>query len=136
MPQLSKSAGRKQSRQAISRLQGLMTAMLTANRHKIFNKNLTQDPKKRIDASHVQGNIAACGVRDLVAAAASLQDQSPCNTRKGPWRERLERIIQAANKYAAVVDVMVQHQPHITALVWGAIRLLIGVSVCNFHSLQ
>lgn len=53
---------------------------------------------------------------------------------QGFWKQRYEqnirkvnRILQYINKYSRIVDVAIQYQPEITALVWPAIRPLIQV---------
>lgn len=43
------------------------------------------------------------------------------------FKQALESTLVTLNQYAANIDVLVQHQPHITALVWGSIRILFQV---------
>jgi hypothetical protein len=103
--------------------------LLTLSHQKIFNRDLTRDPKKRITSdftNHTQWSQGS--LREVVEAAERARDG--CHDR-GLVRTRLEQIIQEGIRHAPVVDVMVQHQPHITALVWGSIRLLIDVSIEN-----
>ena len=37
------------------------------------------------------------------------------------------KTLQYINKYATIIDVAIQHQPHITALVWAGLRAVIQV---------
>jgi len=39
----------------------------------------------------------------------------------------MDAFLTVMSRYAVVIDVMAQHSPYITALVWGALRLLIMV---------
>jgi hypothetical protein len=41
----------------------------------------------------------------------------------------MESALLIFNQYAVSIDVLVQHQPHVTALIWGSIRTLIQVSL-------
>jgi hypothetical protein len=47
--------------------------------------------------------------------------------RHSKGQTKLEHALTAINQHAQVIDVLIQQQPDITALVWGAIRFLIGV---------
>ena len=49
------------------------------------------------------------------------------NKRRSKAQTKLEEALTAINQHAQVIDVLIQQQPDITALVWGAIRFLIGV---------
>jgi len=69
---------------------------------------------------------ASQSLNDLLASARGAQ--AGCTAPSGSTRGKLEAIVQVANQYCPVADVMIQTQPHVTAIVWGAIRLLIGVS--------
>jgi hypothetical protein len=40
---------------------------------------------------------------------------------------KIEKVLQYAEKYCKIVDVAIQHQPDITALVWAGIRMSIQV---------
>ena len=41
---------------------------------------------------------------------------------------KMHKTLQYINKYAKIVDVAIQHQPRITALVWAGMRTIIQVS--------
>jgi hypothetical protein len=41
--------------------------------------------------------------------------------------EKMYKTLQHVNKYCAIVDVAIQHQPQITALVWAGARMVIQV---------
>jgi hypothetical protein len=49
-------------------------------------------------------------------------------------REKLDRIVKALDTYAKIVDVAIQHNPEITALVWAGARFLLQVSVISFRA--
>jgi len=40
---------------------------------------------------------------------------------------KIEKVLQYADKYCKIIDVAIQHQPDITALVWAGIRMSIQV---------
>ncbi|KAF7507016.1 hypothetical protein GJ744_011040 [Endocarpon pusillum] len=56
-----------------------------------------------------------------------------CYAERIPAAASCEKVLRAINKYALVVDVLIQHQPHVTAIVWGLIRFLIQVSVAELE---
>jgi hypothetical protein len=43
-------------------------------------------------------------------------------------RERFDRIVEGFNKYATIIDVVIQHHPDVTSLVWASARFLLQVS--------
>jgi hypothetical protein len=95
-------------------------------RSQIFNTTLTSDPKKIIYASQAN-TLYSCssyaGV--LEAATKSIQDG---HEHKSDFCKTMKSSLLIFDRYASSIDVLVQHQPHVTALVWGSIRTLIQVS--------
>ncbi|KXG48154.1 Tetratricopeptide-like helical [Penicillium griseofulvum] len=95
----------------------------------LYNKTLTKDPNKRIDVNTGWGP----GIHSL-SSVDQLIDFA-CETKKcaeeKKWKfsSRVDEILLWFNRNATVVDVMIQHQPHITALVWGGIRSLLAVAI-------
>jgi hypothetical protein len=45
----------------------------------------------------------------------------------GVESQRIERILKIIDKYLTIVDVVIQHHPDVTALVWSGARLTIQV---------
>lgn len=50
-----------------------------------------------------------------------------CDAGHSIFRKKMDTILLWLSEYCVPIDVMIQHQPHITALVWGSIRCLISV---------
>jgi hypothetical protein len=51
--------------------------------------------------------------------------------------KKMYKILQHVENYSKIIDVAIQHQPQITALVWAGIRM--GIQVCppfRFRALQ
>ncbi|KAH6684704.1 hypothetical protein B0J14DRAFT_573414 [Halenospora varia] len=94
----------------------------------IFNKELTSDPKKKISITSPSNNSqhAPCKLEDLLATAGELQKER--DGKRSRTRLRVERVIKTINEHSKVIDVLIQQQPDITAVVWGAFRFLIGVA--------
>ena len=51
-----------------------------------------------------------------------------CVPSSRPAFELLGEVLVAIDKYAPIIDVMIQQQPFIVNLVWGGIRFIIAVS--------
>lgn len=51
-----------------------------------------------------------------------------CYGKRHPFFVQVGRALQAVNRYAPVIDVMIQQQPFVVNLVWGSIRFIIMVS--------
>ncbi|MCJ1441536.1 MAG: hypothetical protein MMC23_002025 [Stictis urceolatum] len=84
----------------------------------LFNSQLTNDEKKKIDATNLQGVFT-----DLHAAANSIR--SKVEAARYPWTPTLRKVIDHINHYAVVGDVIVQHHAEYTSLVWGTVRFLL-----------
>ena len=93
----------------------------------LFNDSLTKDDKKRVGTTKSNKNQNVSSINDLLKATEAAKEQ--CLADRGPFRKKLESILKTFDQYAPVIDVMIEHQPHITALVWGSIRGLLGVSL-------
>ncbi len=85
---------------------------------------MLKDDKKRIDLQANDLDVIQ-GVQDLFGLLLANVDHE--RTRGGSI-EVLSRLTKTINKYAKVVDVFIQQQPDITAIVWGTVRFLIQVS--------
>ncbi|KAL2810486.1 hypothetical protein BJX63DRAFT_316956 [Aspergillus granulosus] len=98
----------------------------------LFSHKFTNDPKKKQIAAGVAAKnyFPACQPADLVTDAIRLKADLSVQA-LGKWSEKLEHFIVSLSSYCAVVDVAVQHSPHNTALVWGAIRFIIQAVVAN-----
>jgi hypothetical protein len=92
----------------------------------IFNTELTRDPKKVIYSRKGVAGHPTCPLSDVLAVAKEYANGS----RIGPtpsFRHKMQVFLNNALRYFVVIDVMVQHSPEITALVWGCIRMCIMV---------
>jgi hypothetical protein len=92
----------------------------------IFDCYLTSDNSKRIgSASAVQGQHQSCKLEELLGEASKLQQSNA--GQRSVAQQRIEDVITAINQHARVIDVLIQQQPDITSIIWGAFRCLIGV---------
>ena len=94
-------------------------------RSQIFNTRLTKDPRKKITGPRLKSETNACSLAQLVKATEEAH--RVCYSKQTPGIARFQQILLAINKHALVADVLIQHQPQVTALVWGSIRFLIQV---------
>ena len=79
-----------------------------------FNETLTPESNKLINIINPGDRHPLCNLRDLLESA-----QRKCSVSRVSIRSFLEAVIKAANRYAAVVDVLVQPQPVIVTLFGG-----------------
>ena len=86
----------------------------------IFNSKLTKDEKKIIDLTCQRVSFS-----DLLSAATTARDKA--EERRFPWTARLQRIFSQINRFAPAGDLIVQHHPEYTSLVWGSFRFLLLV---------
>jgi hypothetical protein len=85
---------------------------------------LTKDDKKRIDLRSENIPVIQT-IEDIFKTsiqAKSIHDRS----RKGATGV-FNKVSRIVNKYAKVIDVFIQQQPDITAVVWGSVRFLTQV---------
>jgi hypothetical protein len=66
-----------------------------------------------------QANEAIVGVKSLVERGSQSR-----------WI-KLDKVLQYVERYCKIIDVAIQHQPDITALVWAGMRTCI--QVCQLH---
>jgi hypothetical protein len=90
----------------------------------LFNTGLTSDASKRITTSTTNLHLP-CTLDKLLRDAVKLKDS--CANQRSPAQKRIEDVLTTINTNAQVIDVIIQQQPDITAVVWGAFRFLIGV---------
>ncbi|KAK4445325.1 hypothetical protein QBC34DRAFT_472554 [Podospora aff. communis PSN243] len=92
----------------------------------IFNTELTRDPKKIISTrggvSGYQGPV--CPLSDLHDVAREYAN-GPAAGRSASFKHKMQKLIATLSEYCIVIDVMVNHSPEVTALVWGGIRMCI-----------
>jgi hypothetical protein len=60
---------------------------------------------------------------------ATQEAVKKCKAKKWNLQKSFERILSSLDRYATAIDVLIQQHPDTTALVWGAIRMLITVSI-------
>lgn len=66
-----------------------------------------------------------CNIDDLLNTVVHLNEARIKN--RSVAQTRIETALTAVNSHAKAIDVHIQQQPDITAVVWGAFRFLIGV---------
>jgi hypothetical protein len=85
---------------------------------------LTSDDEKKIDLAAERVPVLF-SIQDLFETSIQANSQYE-NTKKGRSRIFI-RMANIVNKYSKAVDVFIQQQPDITAVVWGSVRFLIQV---------
>ncbi|KAJ4296301.1 hypothetical protein N0V90_006346 [Kalmusia sp. IMI 367209] len=94
---------------------------------KIFNTTLTNDPEKIIYTYAPSPGYNTATYSDIVDSAKQCIQHSVA-VEKSALRKAMEVTVSTFNQYAQVIDVLIQHQPYVTALVWGAVRGLLQVA--------
>ncbi|KAF4123017.1 Tetratricopeptide (TPR) repeat [Geosmithia morbida] len=87
----------------------------------IFNTKLTKDQGKRIDIP--QDGLAGDELSAIINQAQAMRTQAA--GRQSKLWVHVEHLIHILSQYKKTVDVMIQHDPVGTSLVWGAIRTLL-----------
>ena len=97
-------------------------------RFQLFNGHLTSDARKKIATTLTSNHQhQPCTLGDLLKQADVLRDKN--NKQRSAAQKQIESLLTTINQHAKVIDVLIQQQPDITALVWGAFRFLIGVCI-------
>ena len=65
--------------------------------------------------------------RDLLDGVESAQKIT--ESKRYRFTATVQKMVQTVNGYAVVADIMVQHNPENTALVWGAFRFILMAAV-------
>lgn len=87
-----------------------------------FKKVLTSDERRDLDAEQSVPRDS----RQVVAFTVGLDRVDP--DRRGPSiATKLNSIIQTVLQFSQVVDTYVSSNPAVAALVWGSVRLALGV---------
>jgi hypothetical protein len=88
---------------------------------------LTQRKEKKIEAGSKEGaEHPYRGFEELQATTDKAYHD--CAKPRRPAFVALGKALQAIDKHAPIIDVMIQQQPFFVNLVWGTIRFIIGVS--------
>lgn len=96
-----------------------------ADSFKLFNANLTSDSRKKITSALASNHQhQRCTLDDLLSQVDKYKKRK---LQRSTTLNHIENIITTLDQHAKVVDVLIQQQPDITAIVWGAVRFLIGV---------
>jgi hypothetical protein len=103
-------------------LQALGPAEIRSRTHELLERRLGQEELKRLGWDQFRESTAE-------RAQNVVQEVKTCLDRKKEHTEKVHKILQYVNEYCIIVDVAVQHQPQITALVWAGIRTCIQVCV-------
>ena len=86
-----------------------------------LTRRLTPEELRRVGWEEYEGTTAD-------KAAENIEDLKETLSDKKQHSKTMSNILQYINKYSAIVDVAIQHNPDITALVWAVARTLIQVS--------
>ena len=81
--------------------------------------------KGRINIDSPTGH-PTCNIQDLLSATISARAE--CDGKRTGFQRKLEIIISSLQQYSPIINVLTQQDTDITVIVWGALRLLIGVS--------
>jgi hypothetical protein len=87
----------------------------------IAKDHLSEKEWKQLDPA-----LSECdSIESVIKAAEDAQK----NAKEKQWscHDKVGRILKGLEKYAKIVDTGIQHNPEITALVWGAVRLMLQV---------
>jgi uncharacterized membrane protein len=91
------------------------------------NQNLLQNQKQRIRAASVDDPTSpTCSLEEFLLQVKTVQGKKYGTSSK---LRTLHENLETLQLYASIGDIIVQHQPHITALVWGSARLLLQASL-------
>jgi len=85
---------------------------------KLLEKRLTAEEVKKIKWEETTPEQAKAVVEEVKNSLEGKPEHS----------EKMYKSLQYINKYAKIIDVAIQHQPCITALVWAGMRTVIQVS--------
>lgn len=97
----------------------------------LLKRQSTSDELQRVNWKEHEGITADKAAKNIEDLKTTLGD-------KKEHSKTMKNILQCINKYCAIVDIAIQQQPDITALVWAGARTLIQVSrtpnnVSSFH---
>ena len=122
-----------------------ISAISNARGRQIYNTTLTEDPRKKIPLKPSEGfssalcgdggggasggaiPITPCRIEDLIRMARKTLAQSQRTETPGHWRRRIEQLLEVLQNFCGVVNIIVEHQPFITGVVWGGLRFLLQV---------
>lgn len=93
---------------------------------RIFKESLTKDPKKKDIADRL---LANCTLDDVIKTITDAKDKYESSHGKSKTREVLTALSLRIVHYGKVMDVLVQQHPEYVSLVWGAMKLIFGVSI-------
>jgi hypothetical protein len=91
----------------------------------IFNTTLTKDPKKVIQTFAPSLEYDSASFATVVDTAK--YSIVACPKDRSEIRKSLESCLLIFNQYSQSIDILIQHQPYITALIWGSVRTLMQV---------
>ena len=85
---------------------------------------MTKDDKKKIDLG--SENFPVIQTIEDIFKTSLQANLSHDRSREGAT-DVFNKVFKIVDKYAKVIDVFIQQQPDITAVVWGSVRFLIQV---------
>jgi hypothetical protein len=104
------------------------TSLCWAKAVEIFNNSLTSDDGKKISVfSNGDGSAFPEGAMFQELMDTAVQAAKSSEDDKSYARKKFDRIIACATQFSSAIDVLIQQHADTTAIVWGAIRMLIMV---------
>ena len=104
---------------------------LTIAENKLRENNLPQ-----LDSTNLTSQSAKENIRTIIQQLNTLQDDDKKNQWSYTWRGkkvtvivRLGRILQIVERYAKVVDAVVQSNPQVSSLVWAGVSAIMRVRI-------
>lgn len=88
-------------------------------------KRFANDEKSEVQKSLKQIAQGKESIQEVIQSAKEAKES--VDRDRSTMKIRFNEVIDTFNKYANIVDVMINHQPEYTALVWGSIRLMFQV---------
>ena len=96
-----------------------------------YDENLARNDQEKLGLKG-SSDPASCSLEKLLQQVKTAQSKRYGNLSK---QKTLYEAVDSIRQYASIGDVMIQHQPHITALVWGSARLILQASTpCIFRT--
>ena len=102
-------------------LRPMSPSKIREHTHILLERRLTPEELQRVNWKKYEGITADKAAKNIEDLKTTLGD-------KKEHSKTMNNILQCINKYCAIVDIAIQQQPDITALVWAGARTLIQVS--------
>ena len=112
------------------------TAVVWGKTLEIAQKKLSEMDLPLLDLTNLTSQSAGENIQAVIKALNTIQEDDKKNRWSYTWRgkevvivECLGKILKTVDKYSKVVDTMIQHNPEVASLVWGAVRAIMQVCI-------